>query len=535
MPNTATEKLGTQFEVDGLAELLHLMGEVAKQAPVTGRAIRKMIGGRGARTSIVTAQPGQVQPIPLAPGNLTVLVQIAGISVPGGGTTTGPRSPGNSRRNVYGPHQRQADLVNALLKSPAGSAEFRDIQIALQANQRRLRALTSAGSPMRLGVAGPLQRRRDLEMALHDPLVRADPARYADTRRAYEANERRINGGTAQGKVMNAIVSTRVNLGAISPLLGRTLAVLEEMGPEGMAIAGVTTAAIAAASAIVDLARASADAANSFTRLQIMAGSGTRDTSTLQGIAAAIGVSPEQMGSTAQSLQSNITGSPMGRAAGMQLGVYNLPGLYGKQDYGQQLITAINNLSKIEDPTRRLALARAAGIESVLPLTYMSQQQRSYMQPDANLRSSLMTPEFQQESADFQASLGRVQQAVQNFLVAVGPSVLPEITGLFNAVADGVNAVAQAWAQNKGMIQDAIGAWLTVVNPVLGINYLENMSKADSSAAMIDNTKATRDNTRALVGQPGMYGSTRRSWSDALPVGLNGPSIEQGNRDLSAF
>jgi len=506
-----TQALGTQFTIAGIAEATIQLKQWAALVKATQRSFNTLPGGRQVRS--IHTQAGQSTQVPAQQGPITIIVRVNGGSSFNGGNASG------GRLSARGPARRRA------------------------------------------GVYGLAQRHRDLLADLQDPAVRADKARYQDTLKAFNRAQYQLNK-KPNSKFMNAVMSTRFNIGHASPLVGRSLAALEEagiatevVGPLGL----VAGAAYMVVTSLYDLARRSAEVGNEFSRLQLSTGGSVQSTAMLTTIGNALGISPSSMGSIAQSFQNAITSDPMARAAGMKLGVFNLPGMFGNQDLAGQMTTAITHLFSIKNPTDRLTLARQTNIAELLPLALMSNPQIAHVKPDAATTSSLMTAQFQTEAADFQAGLGRIGQALNNVLMALGPNVLPVVDDFLNQLADSLNNFAK-WASTHGQIITMFfDALLLALNPfAFGPSIARGIQsgaanpfnpdlrdwdpntggpgQSSQSSALQANTDATRANTQAIRAMiPGTYGTTRRDIGTGLPSGLNGQSIDRANLNLSAF
>lgn len=333
---------------------------------------------------------------------------------------------------------------------------------------------------------------------------------------------------TRSQRIVNALMSTRLNIGHASPLVGRTAAALGLTSATAAPALLIAGAAAAAASALYHLAESSAAAGNAFGRFTDATGSSGSSAAQLQMLGTAGGI---DTASIAQSIQEHITSDPAGMAAGLRLGVHNLPGPYGNQDYGQQALTVVASLRKITNVVERLRLARAVGAEGLLPLTRLSDSQFAKSQGDSNVRSSIMSPEFLQKSADFQASFGRIGDAIQNLLAAAGQEEMQRLTNLFNHLADALNGLA-SWIQGHQGFVDFVTQAGEISSGLLGAGVSASQGN-DLTRAVDENTKATRDNT-AIIGKPGFYGHTTRGSS--MPSGWNGQSLnDQATIGLSAF
>ena len=494
--STATETLGLGFEVNDLPQLLQALKDLGAQARSTGKDVKNMLKG----VQTVQAVPGQATKVPLTGQTLNIVIKM----------------PANALRPA---RQTGTGAVAERKRKP--------------------------------GAYGPAQRHRDLERDLQDPALKADRLRYQDTLRAYQKAHRQLVGPSPQQRILTAIRSTRINLGGASPLVGRSMDALGALGvadPEIAPLGIAMLAATALAAAFYTLATKSADIANSFTQFETQTGSSIGTTAKLQTIAASVGLTDSAIGGIAQTVQDRITSDPMARAAGLSLGVYNLPGLYGNQDYGKQLTTVINNLANVTNLNTREALARQLGVTELLPLTFISRQQRAYNAPDEATRTGLMTPQLQMEAADFQAAMGRTSMAFQNLLSALGPAVLPSITNFFNALADALNNLSTFISNHMSAFKLFFDLWKDTLTPVLDITDFKSRIKdlqEDISGigkgtdphtkALDENTRATVDNTRAYLSNPGLYGTIKRDQTTLMPAGVNGMSLDMTRLQLSAF
>ena len=505
----ASSMLGVDLTIDDFPTLLNYLDQLIQKAPAAQKAMRRAFRGV---TATVTTVPGQSANANTPTSNIRVVVVLQG------NTGTGGTGTGQGRQKLT-PAQRQARN---------------------QANRLP-------------GVYGAAQRHRDLQRDLHDPAVVADRARFQDTLRAFQSNERRMNGASLGDKLTTMVRSTRINAGPLSPLVGRTLDVIAELGPEGEAVAAITTAALAAAGALFELGKASASVGNRFSSLQVATGSGIATTSDLTRLGAGLGMSPEQTAAAAQTLQDRITSDPAARATGLHLGVYNLPGPYGNQDYGGQLEIVLRNLQKISNPQERLREARNLGIPDAATLPASAKVQGG-LDLTAATRTAVVSQEFLQDSRDFGVAMDNVGSAFSNFLAAIGPTVLPEITDFLLELAQAINSLAKAIQDNRPLF-DALygiatqpikttgavlgGPLAGLSDTLLGTHFLGGNDSVDAQTAATErNTAATERNTAATMNSryavPGVYG-TFGDRGTGLPSGVNGQSISRATLDLSLF
>lgn len=350
----------------------------------------------------------------------------------------------------------------------------------------------------------------------------------------------RRKGSSPFSALSKAIRSTRFNVGGVSPLIGQTmnavLSPLSMLGPEGEiakeAIEAIVVASTACAAALYGLAKASADAGIAFNRISLDLGSGPGDTAKLMALGNAVGIGGSGMASIANSIQANITGGGMGTAAGLRLGVYNLPGMFGNQDYGSQALTVIHNLRKIKDPNQRIALARQiAGGDAPALLQAASLQGKDAALLDSTSATTahVMDAKMQADALAFQSASGMVAQAFENLAAAAGQDEMEQITSAFRGLTNILNMGAD-FIKNHQQAIDLLTGAAEQANPLVSIAL--NMGRlADNGKALADNTAATERNTQATL-LPGTYGRIERQGS-TTPEMFNGQQFQQG-RDMAA-
>ena len=373
----------------------------------------------------------------------------------------------------------------------------------------------TASKPPRY-VAGPYQRRFDLGLQAAQAASRGDSLNAKDIALAQKTNDRRIagiekvGGGGIGGKIMEALQSSRFSIGKgggqLMPLVSKVTGIAAEaLGPEVAALAGpvgiAVAAAVAAGKALFEVAQSAADAGVAFSSFAAQTGGFGRSGALALSIGAQGGMDAGATAGQANALQNTITGSAMGRLMGSTLGVYNLPGMYGSQDYAQQYATAIENARKIKDPTQRLMLMRGAGIEGSFGATMTSDKQFAYSKSDAALQSQIMGPDFLQKSADFEAALGRVSTSWETLMAALGKPMLKLFADELNYLADAMNRATLA------MDSPAFGGKGKAAT--LGNGIIPGVGPGTPSTD--PNTDATNRNTKALDKLsdkiPGVYGS----------------------------
>lgn len=339
-------------------------------------------------------------------------------------------------------------------------------------------------------------------------------------------------------KIWQAITTSRFSLGngggQMMPLVGRTLAAL---GPEGTAIAALAGGAIAAAKAVYDLANNAAQAADNFNRFRYATGSGTGTAAALAGVGGAIGMSTGALGSAASAFNARITSDPMAMAFASRLGVSNIPGPFGDQDFGKQLLIAVENLRKISDRTERVRMARVLGLEDFSTFASLSDKQAGFLKGDEGTKARIFDPEFEQQSADFLASAGRVSEAMLNFFTALGKPVVKQATDFLNDLASGVNYLADVANKNGNKILAFFELGAAILRGSIGdvggaLDSFKNamgdfMSPGEAlESALGENSRAMHANTKAIDALTGTFGRGERL-GRAIPPNLSGEALRQ--------
>jgi len=378
---------------------------------------------------------------------------------------------------------------------------------------------------------------------------------YDDMKERYDRIVKRLNGPQPGERLASAFMTSRYGMGSMSPLMGKTLdlfggqkaitakllpafaaieGVISKLGPYGLVIAAAVEAGKMfaevigkAATTIYEFAQAASNAINTFTRFSFSNGGSVAANSQLYAVGRAGGLSAQEISGIVQSIQSRITSDPIAMAAGMKLGVYNLPAAFGNQDLASQTLKVVQSLREIKDPNERLRLARTVGAEGLLPLTAVSDRQFALAQQDAATRSGIMTPDAMQKAADFQASMGRIADAVQNLEAAASPAILGRLTDFFNKLATIMNGIATWLSKNQDIINGVLNNLSRAANAATGgaTGTAEMLFNAASGhfqglqQSLDKNTAATAANTAALgYGAPGSYGRATRG--DAAGSGM---------------
>lgn len=548
MSDAAAENLGIEFDVRGVTQVQKGFSTIRREALATSKIINQAMSssrgrGRGMLNppmrvsdiignAVIAASPSNAGTVSSSVSGNRIKIDIAlkdaVRSVGAGGGLSIERASGRAEklrqlpamikaRKFYGPNQRLQDAMDAMdaAKASGDGPAFWDAKRAYDAADRQLNPVQKPKkepkSPKQKRPYlpnGPRQQLSRVFDAMHYAASIGNDAAFDDAKDQYDRLSKRLQPKQPQNKLLQALMTTRFNVGHASPLVGRTLAAAGVDAAAAGPAAGLllaSGAAIEAAKAIWEMAKSAADATNSFSRLSISLGSSASTSGRLQ----AYGLSPDQASGIAERVQSSITGSPMGTAAGLRLGVYNLPGIYGNQDYGQQALTVIQNLQKVRNPNDRLALARQLGITDILPSLNASSGQLAANARTSAVTASLMTPDMASKAEDFQLSLDRVQVAIQNIITAVSPSVLSRLTDFLNGIANIADGLATWLSQHQGLIDGLvnIGMHTRLGNVASIISMGAGTSDVDLARSLDRNTKATEANTLAI---PGSYGNISR-------------------------
>jgi len=174
---------------------------------------------------------------------------------------------------------------------------------------------------------------------------------------------------------------------------------------------------------------------------------------------------------------------------------------------------------------QRILTARQTGLTGSLGATMTSDKQYAYTGQDASVHSKIFDPDFAQKSQDFNAALGRLEDAGTNLMSALGKPFLDSLTSFFNGLATGINNLAAFLSSPAGQI---------VVKAMAGTGGViaDIMGRTGDTAQ----SQATQDNTKALHGLtavlPGVYGNdTDGRRGNAMPgaAGVGAMSRSRGD------
>lgn len=245
---------------------------------------------------------------------------------------------------------------------------------------------------------------------------------------------------------MQALYSTRINLpGGAAPLLGKTLdaavgpaatkgilaglaPLARVLGPIGIAF----TVAETAVKAFYEAAQHSAEVTNRITSEQATAGGSSAQVSML-GL----------MGgnaNAAKEFNDRITSDPEAMTAAARLGIHNLKGQYGNQNWTAQYIQGIEAASKMSNKDQRDRLAKALKIEQqVAKWALLSKETQDRMKSQAELIGKMNNPQAQKNAAEFEANRQIMNSALDNAYNSIGQSVMKDFTQTIISVTDATN------------------------------------------------------------------------------------------------
>jgi hypothetical protein len=358
-------------------------------------------------------------------------------------------------------------------------------------------------------------------------------------------------------KLQQAFMTSRVGVGGsggmqIMPLMSKLMALLP---PQIQAAAMAIGAVVAVSKAMFDLAEKTAQMGLAFDKLSLALGSSGATSAAVGAMGGAMGMSPESMAGIAEGINSKISSDSMARAVAARMGVQSIGGFYGQQDYGKQLLSVVDGLRSISNRAERVQAARAMGATGLLGLAELSKGQFAKTQTDGALSSKIMTPEMQQQSADFVAATGRVGEAFNRLMMAIGKPMIAKFTQTANNVADVFNKLAEladAHPDLAGLIEkmmfpvfgaiaiieniinatcDAYRALVAIKNgDMVGATALFKKSGNDllgRDSAMNDLQGAIDRNTDATNALTGTFGRSART-AAAIPSGVSGEYMRRG-------
>jgi len=365
--------------------------------------------------------------------------------------------------------------------------------------------------------SGPFQRQEKLAEEMRRALAGGNGRAIADVSLAQGRNdkaiERALAGPKGVGdKLLDVFKSSRFAVSGgkaeILPLVGKSLgAITEALGPEVMALVGpvgvAATAAGAAAKALFDLTKASAEAGAAYARFTYAIGSNGPGAAGALAVGKMAGLDASGTAALAQGLNSAITGSAMGRMFGQRVGVFNQASPYGNVDVGSQLVKAVEGLRSIKSFDERVRTMNALGLQGAAAAVMMPQAQYDLHKQDAAATAGIMDPDFQQKSLAFQDSLGRVGDAFERLMVVIGKPMVAGLTNVMNNIADGINGFALV--MNSPAIQQLIKGLESTFGIAGAVAGFAKPGDDPHMAEQRRTTDAIKEQT-ALMKTPGVYG-----------------------------
>lgn len=345
-------------------------------------------------------------------------------------------------------------------------------------------ATKKAGSAAKFA-AGPYQKLTKAQEAFNAAARKGTTSQMADAafhlERAQKALQRwQQRNEPADKKVPSSVFSKMfgaVGLGRMSGF-GRIAApLLSAAGPIG--IAG--GAAVAAAAALYKLAEASSQALTTFQSLRIAGGGTQRETGQLRFLGGALGMSQNDMGSMVQSIQESISSSQFGMMFGGRLGIRNLPGPMGNQDWSRNALEAAKAIARIHDPQERLRTARAIGAPDLAKLGDLSPETLERIFRVGGLFGDMFSPERTRNAMEFNVALAELSAQFDKLKVAAGTPLLRGAQGF-------AKLIEEPWR---------------LFSPTMTADAFLNFGKgkddpAGQNAAMNSNSQSLDENTYAV-------------------------------------
>lgn len=405
---------------------------------------------------------------------------------------------------------------------------------------------------------GPAQRLVQANMQLRNANLFGNTNQQFDAQfRAFQANrslnraQNQMQGNDLGRALKNLLMSTRVGVGGgfeLMPLIGRTLMMLSESGPVGIALA---TAAVAIISFATATAKA-AEAANDFARAFMSTGATGPEAARLSTLGGALGISNQQMGAMASSFARALASDPaLAAIHGISNPLGNTP--FGKLDQAQLLLQAMR-LIRTLPADQAIRFARQYGLESMLGARNLSGATMVRLGRDAQTQSRVFNPQFLQQAQEFATATSRLGEALTNLLASVSGPMLQDMMKFFNGLADVLNQAAEWFAGHQGFVKLYYDFWHSLagimMDPLNPSSYTSAMRKLQEDTRNLtdpkkmgqeEHTRAVRENTDTLKEQiaamKGVFGGGARA-RGAYPMAggmqWNNPAIRESIQ-LGAF
>jgi hypothetical protein len=256
---------------------------------------------------------------------------------------------------------------------------------------------------------------------------------------------------TAASPMERALRSTRIGNGKVAPLAGQAAEALLGKGAAGMAfgaaakLAGPIGIAITALEVVkkageemFKLADGASKASLALHDIRAVSGGSTADAARLQGMSF-LGASAEN----AAAFKERISSDPNAMMEAGKLGIRNVKGNFGNQNWTAQYLKAIEDTAKISDETERLYKARTLGIApEVERLALLSPATREAMRQSQAMTAKVNDPEAQKAAAEFAAAVDLESKARENMMNAIGQFFGKRITEFLNSAAALENSIA---------------------------------------------------------------------------------------------
>lgn len=321
---------------------------------------------------------------------------------------------------------------------------------------------------------------------------------------------------TFGSKLKSAFMSSRFGADGIMPLVNKVSALVGEAGTMAVAV-GFASAKLV--QSLHNLADASAKSTFAFNQFRTDIGSSAGTGSILRNLGGSIGLDKSNMGRLANSFQERITSDHVAMSvAGSRLGVQNMNGFFGDQDYGNQLLKAIHGLRGISNREERIRVARAVGLTDALPLLDISNRQLSKVQGD--MFGGAGTANKRTSSADFISAQSRLSLAIENLVGSVGNVLAPTLTQIMNNLADNVNTLANAISTLSTLGDTTRLAFNLLTGDLKGSMEAYRDMQENQKRSTDKNTEALNRNTQMM--KDGIYGIGGDRLSSALGDGSLG-------------
>jgi hypothetical protein len=327
-------------------------------------------------------------------------------------------------------------------------------------------------------------------------------------------------GGTRTPRVPvdpteRALRSMRFGAGKLSPLAGQTAEAM--LGKDAAAMvfrsAAKLAGPIAVAAAALDLMKKAgeeayrlADGASraslALHDIRTVTGGSTADAARLQGMSF-LGVSAEN----AAAFKERISSDPNAMMQASRLGIRQVKGNFGNQNFAVDYLKAIEETAKIADEHERLFRARTLGISpEVERMALLSPATRALMQRSAGTTGRVNNPEAQRAAAEFQAAVDLERQARENMLTAIGQFFGQDIAAFLRTAATVENAIAGALKFNGATLKTLLPSMLSILpgggafaGLLGGMNGAGAMARGIDGAVNSDPNAAITANTRATL------------------------------------